>query len=224
MLLLGEFTFVDDPSGGKYERTNTTMKWWGWMWSGALLASGAMALASSRTWVRLAALVVLAAPLYALVVTTQYWWHVPKSSFGRLDGTYWFTKERTVAAAVNYLKDAPKGLVLENSLGDSFTNQTLYALFSNQASLLGWPHHVSLWHDAAPDIWILNSQIKQFYQGNAPDALGWLAQNKVQYVMWGHTERYSDKWQAIHESIAGRYDWVAFSNQPGDRVGVWVRR
>ncbi|MEN9865453.1 MAG: hypothetical protein RL748_1043, partial [Pseudomonadota bacterium] len=224
MLLLGEFTFVDDPSGGKFERTNTTMKWWGWMWSGGLLTAGALALASSRKWVRWASLAVLCAPLYALVFTAQYWQHVPKGSAGRMDGTYWFTKERAIGAAVNYLKDAPRGVVLENHLGDAFTNQTVFSLFSGQATLLGWPHHVSLWHAGAPDVWILNAQIKEFYKGSAPDALGWLAQNNVRYVVWGHSERYSDKWQQVHESIAGRYDWYAFSNQPGDRVGVWVRR
>ncbi len=224
MLLLGEFTFIDDPSGGKYERTNTTMKWWGWMWSGALLTSGAMALASSHVWVRRVTLLVLCAPLYALVVTSQFWWHVPKGSAGRFDGTYWFSKERPVAAAINYLKDAPKGIVLENSLGDSFTNQTLFALYSNQTALLGWPHHVSLWHDGSPDIWLLNAQIKEFYKAGLPDPLAWLAQNNVRYVVWGHTERHSDKWQQVNDSISGRYDWFAFSNQPGDRIGIWVRR
>ena len=50
MLLVSEFIYVQDPSGGKFTRTNTTMKWWGWMWSGALLSLGAMAVASHRAW------------------------------------------------------------------------------------------------------------------------------------------------------------------------------
>ncbi len=200
------------------------MKWWGWMWSGAALTAGAMALASTRLWVRCAALLVLCAPAYAMVDTLQYWRSVSKVAAGRFDGSYWFTKVPAVGAAVNFLKDAPKGIVLENSLGEAFNNQTLYSLYSGQATLLGWPNHVSLWHNGAQEVWILNSQIKDFYKGRALDPLGWLAQNNVRYVVWGHTERYSDTWAAVHQSIAGRYDWFAFSNQPGDRVGVWVRR
>ena len=224
MMFLGEFTWVDDPSVGRYERTNTTMKWWGWMWSGALLTSGAMVLSSSRILLRWSAMLVLCACSLYLIPTLRYWQHITPSTFGRLEGSTWFTKDAAVGATVSFLKDAPRGVVLENWLGDAYTNQTLFALYADQPSLMGWPSHVSLWHNAAPDVWIMRQEIIDFYKGSQPDPLGWLLQHNVRYVVWGHTERYAANWQQMHDTLAGRYDWQPFLNSTNDHVGVWVRR
>ncbi|MBI3776652.1 MAG: hypothetical protein HY273_14115, partial [Gammaproteobacteria bacterium] len=47
LLLLSEMVYVDDPTEGKYERANTTMKWWGWIWCGGILSLGALCLGSA---------------------------------------------------------------------------------------------------------------------------------------------------------------------------------
>ncbi len=225
MMALGEFVWVDDPSVGRFERTNTTMKWWGWMWSGALLSVGALALSASQKWVRVAAFVVLCGPLYYAVPTVQYLSHMPLSSLGRLDGAAWFVKDSPVAAAVAYLKEAPRGIVLENWQGDAYTNQTVYALNSGQVSLMGWPAHVALWHNGAPEVWAMRQQIIDFYKGTLPQALNWLRHNNVRYVVWGHNERHQENWQQVHEALAAGYEWHPFVVQePNDRVGIWVRR
>jgi hypothetical protein len=224
MMLVGELTWVDDPSADLYERTNTTMKWWGWMWSGALLSCGAMALSSSRILLRWSALLVLFACSFYLLPTLRFWQTTVPSTFGRLEGSAWFTKDVPIAAAVNYLKDAPRGIVLENWLGDAYTNQTLFALYSNQPSLMGWPAHLGVWHNNSPDTWLMRQQFIDFYKGTMPDALGWLLQHNVRYVVWGHTERYATNWQQMHDTLAGRYDWQPFVNSANDHVGVWVRR
>ena len=225
MMALGEFVWVDDPSAGRYERTNTTMKWWGWMWSGALLSSGALALASGRLWVRSLAFLVLCGPIAYAIPTAQYLSHLPLTSFGRLEGSAWFVRDRPVAAAVNWLKQAPRGIVLENWQGDAYNNQTLYALNSGQVSLMGWPSHVSLWHSGAPEVWAKRQEIIEFYKGILPEPLNWLLRNNVRYVVWGHTERNAGNWQQVHNGLAARYDWHPFVVQsPNDRVGIWVRR
>jgi hypothetical protein len=90
--------------------------------------------------------------------------------------------------------------------------------------VLGWPNHVSLWHNAAPDVWLLKQQMVDFYKGSLSDPLGFLLQNKVRYVVWGHNERIMPEWQKVHDSISGRYDWKPFLDTPQDRVGVWVLR
>jgi uncharacterized membrane protein len=224
MLLAGEFLWVDDPSGGRFERTNTTMKWWGWMWSGALLSAGALAMGSRARWVRLVAFVLVCGPAWYLVPTLEYMWHTPKDGFARLDGMNWFTRDRPIGAAVAFLRDAPAGIVLENHQGDAFDNQTVYALYGGKPSLQGWPNHVSLWHNGAPEVWLMKQQIIDFYKGTLPDPLGWLLQNKVQYVVWGHNERILPEWQKVNDAISGRYDWKPFLDTPNDRVGVWVLR
>ncbi|AMC36690.1 DUF2298 domain-containing protein [Janthinobacterium sp. B9-8] len=224
MLLLGEFIFVDDPSVGKFERTNTTMKWWGWMWSGALLAAGAMALGSGRRWVRNAAAAVLLLTCSYTINTTQYIWHTPKGDLGKLAGTHWFSNDAPVKDTIQYLSQAPKGIVLENWLGDAYTNQTLFSLYAQQPSLLGWPNHVSLWHGAPQEVWLLNQQIKDFYLDSLPSPLAWLKQNKVQYVVWGRPENTSPAWQTINAAIAAEYDWRPFLETSDTRMGLWIKR
>ena len=224
MLLLGEFIFVDDPSVGKYERTNTTMKWWGWMWSGGLLAAGAMALGSGRRWVRNMALIVLLLTCSYSINTLQYIWQTPKGDVGKLSGTHWFTSDPPVKDAVQFLSQAPKGIVLENWLNDAYSNQTLYALYSQQPSLLGWPNHVSLWHGAPQEVWLINQQIKDFYLGHHPAALPWLLQSKVRYIVWGRPESTSAAWQSIQQAIGSQYHWQPFLETPDTRVGVWIRK
>ena len=224
MLLLGEFVFVDYPDGGKYERTNTTMKWWGWTWRGGLLAAGAMALGSSRRWVRNSAVgVVLLTCSYA-IPTAQYIWHTPKGDLGILAGTHWFTEDAPVKDTVEFLSQAPRGIVLENWLGDAHSEQTLYALYSRQPSLLGWPSHVSQWHGEPQVVWQLNQQIKDFYLGVHPAALAWLLHNKVEYIVWGRPESTSAAWQTIQKAIGSEYDWQPFLETPEARLGVWARR
>jgi uncharacterized membrane protein len=224
MLLLGELIFVDDPSADKFQRTNTTMKWWGWMWSGGLLACGAIALGSARRWVRNSAALVLLLTCSYAIHTAQYIWHTPKGDLGKLAGAHWFTQDAPVKDIVQYLSHAPKGLVLENWLSDAYSNQTLYALFSQQKSLLGWPNHVSLWHGAPQDVWLLNQEIKNFYLAKQPAPLAWLLQQQVQYVVWGRPESTSPAWQSINQAISSQYDWKPFLETPEAKMGVWVRR
>ena len=226
MLLAGEVLWVDDPNAGRYERNNTTMKWWGWAWSGAILMAGALALASSRRWLRLAALAVLLGPCWQLVATLQFWYNLPPPQLGKLEGHTWLSQDKPVAALINYLKTAPPGRVLENWQGDAYTPQTAYALFGGQAALMGWPNHLNIWRNNAPDIWLLRQQVIDFYQGKNPDALGWLLQHQVRYVAWGHNERRLDEaqWQKLDQALKGGYDWHGFSDQPNNRVGLWVRR
>lgn len=226
MFLAGEVLWVDDPNTGRYERNNTTMKWWGWAWSGGLVAAGALALASSRRWLRLAALLILLGPCWQLVATVQYWFTLPTPRLSQLEGHNWLSQDKPVASLINYLKTAAPGLVLENWQGDAYTPQTAYALFGGQPALMGWPNHLNIWRNNSPDIWILRQQVIDFYQGKHPDALGWLLQHQVRYVAWGHNERRLDdaQWQQMDLALKGGYDWHSFSDQPNNRVGLWVRR
>ena len=36
LAVASEFVFVDDLYSGKYERFNTALKWWSWIYSGTL--------------------------------------------------------------------------------------------------------------------------------------------------------------------------------------------
>ncbi|KPC49383.1 DUF2298 domain-containing protein [Amantichitinum ursilacus] len=227
MLILSEFIYVQDPSGGKFTRTNTTMKWWGWMWSGALLALGGIALASARRWIRGVA---LAALLLITVCygydTAYYWWATPKGDMGRMNGASGFTADAPMRDMVNFLSVAPRGILLENVTGDAYTNQTLLALFSGQIEMQGWPNHVSLWHAAPADVWMQSDRTKLFYKGALPDALDWLSVNHVRYVAWTRVDSAAGlaAWQNINTAISSQYSWHPFFADTNSQVGLWIRR
>lgn len=226
MLIISEFIYVQDPSGGKFTRTNTTMKWWGWMWSGALLSLGAMALASQRAWVRRVAYAALALTCFYAWDTAYYWWATPKGDMGRMAGNSSFISDPPVHDMVAYLSAAPRGPLLENVTTDAYSNQTLLALFSGQMSMQGWPNHVSLWHGAPSDVWLQSDKTKAFYHGALSNPVDWLTLNHVRYIAWTRNDANVGMpiWQNINQSISSRYIWRPFYADTNTQVGLWIRR
>lgn len=226
LMLLSEFIYVDDVTGGRYERTNTTMKWWGWIHSGAIIAIGAPLLASSRRWV--GGVVIAASLLMSTYAYDQirYWTLTGKSEFAKLDAHTLYTRDNTVRDMYAYLKAAPDGIVLENIYGGSFTESGLYALFAGKPVLLGWPMHLLTWHAGVDHMWILKEQIETFYKGQLPDAQRWLIANKVRYIVFNGRDagNNAEGWKAIQAAIGGSYDWQDFYVAGDYRVGIWTRR
>lgn len=225
ILLISEFVYVDDPTGGKYERANTTMKWWGWVWCGGLVGLGALCLGSSARLVRWTTTVtLLLVSVYAYDVA-RYYVITGKGDLGHLSGHYWLTQDPTTRDLIHYLKDAPRGIVLENEYGNAYTNTTLYALFSGKPALLGWPLHLLAWRGDVPDVWALNTQIQSFYAGTLPDSLDWLLANKVRYIVWSAAEngKKPNPFDRLRQQIGNRYQWKEFYVANDYRVGVWVR-
>lgn len=226
LLLLSEIVYVDDPTGGKYERANTTMKWWGWIWCGGILSLGALCLGSTLRGVRWAAsAALLLVSVYAYDVG-RYFVVGGKGDLGQLSGHHWMTQEPTIKAQIEYLKGAPYGIVLENEYGNAYTNTSLYALFTGKPVLLGWPIHLMTWRGDVPDVWALNTQIQQFYAGDLRDSLEWLLLNKVQYIVWSATENSKEpkSFDKIQQQIGSRYAWKEFYMAGDYRVGLWVRQ
>jgi len=226
LLLISEFIYVDDPTTGAYERANTTMKWWGWIWSGAVVTLGVALLTSRRTWVRgLVVATCLVLNLYAFDVA-RYWIHSGKDDRGKLAAHGLYTRDVTVRDIFRYLEKAPYGIVLENSYGDAYTDSGIYAVFAAKPSLLGWPSHLLTWHGNVAQAWILQGQIRQFYAGTLPDAAALLSANQVDYIVWNYKdhEQQPAAWQLANASINQRYAWIEFQNNPDVHVGLWVRR
>jgi hypothetical protein len=225
LLLVSEFIYVDDPTGGKYERSNTTMKWWGWIWCGGLVGLGTLCLGSSARLVRWTATVTLLLVSVYVYDVGRYYVVTGKGGMGHLSGHNWLTQDAITRDVFNYLKAAPRGIVLENEYGYAFTNTTVYALYANKPALLGWPLHLVTWHGEVPDVWALNTQIQSFYAGTLPDSLDWLLGNKVRYVVWTGTESEKNPkaFELIRQQIDSRYQWKEFYVAGDFRVGLWVR-
>jgi hypothetical protein len=228
MLLISELFFVDDPSGDQYERGNTTMKWWGWIWTGALVSLGSVCLGSAARYARWGAVITLGLVSVLAFDVARYFILVDKSDAGHVEGHYWYTKDLGNRDLFRYLKTAPDGIVLENHYGNAYVNTGIHAMFAGKVALLGWADHIVTWHGAShgeiEDVRILQEQIKSFYKGQLPDSLDWLHANNVQYVVWGPVESSKDPqaYATINQQISTRYTWKGFAEGDDTRIGVWV--
>ncbi|MBE9610393.1 DUF2298 domain-containing protein [Chitinilyticum piscinae] len=226
LLLISELIYVDDPTGGRFERTNTTMKWWGWIWSGAAVALSVTLLMSARRWVQAVAVAaLLLINLYAWDVA-RYVIYTNKDAAGKMEAHSVYTRDATVRDMFRYLEKAPYGIVLENWYGDAYTDSGIYAVFAVKPSLLGWPSHLMTWHGSVGQAWALKEQIRQFYAGTLADSADWLIANKVEYIVWNYRDHTATPgaWALVNQAIGGKYAWIEFQQNPENKVGLWVRR
>jgi uncharacterized membrane protein len=226
LLLVSEFIFVDDPTGGQFERTNTVMKWWGWIWSGGMVTLATLLLANRARWIQ--GLVVLALLLINLYVVdvARYWLYTfDKAGAGKLAGHNVYTREPVARDMFNFLEKAPSGIVLENNYGGAFTDSGIYSAFAVKPTLLGWPMHLLTWHNNIDQVWALKDQIIEFYKGQLPDAMPWLVANNVDYIVWNARDaEQTNAWSLIKNSIDPAYAWHEFQSDPNRHIGLWVRR
>jgi uncharacterized membrane protein len=226
LLLISEFIYIDDPSGGKYERTNTVMKWWGWIWAGGLVSLGTLCLASKAGFIRWSAVLTLVLVSFSTYDLARYYIFTGKNDRGHLSGHYWYTRDRNNRDLFNYLQAAPSGILLENQYDNAYTNTGIHALFTGKTALLGWTAHLMTWHGDVPDVWALMGQIKSFYAGALPTSLDWLLANNVRYVIWSPADngKHPQAFNTISRQIGSRYVWRGFYEAGDSHVGVWVWR
>lgn len=223
MLFVSEMIYIDDPTEGKYLRTNSVMKWWGWIYVGGIISLGAVCLGSSKKWIRWATVIILLlVNVYAYDVA-RHWMYSTKADIGKLAGHEWYTRDSSHRDMFNYLKTQPFGVLLENVPDNAYMNSSIYALFNNKAILLGWPSHLRTWHGDVPQVWNLTDEIRQFYQGKLANSADWLQANKVNYVI---LERHQDagKFKRINQQIKHDYTWQQFSPQHQSVKGIWTRK
>lgn len=227
VLLLAEFIYIDDPTGGHFDRSNTTMKWWGWVWTGLPLTLGTFLLASPQRWRRRVTIVVLLLVNVYAIDMGRYLLLADKGSAGHLAGDQTYVRDSVMRDMFRYLKQAPDGIVLENIYRDAFTDSGVYALFAVKPVLLGWPSHLVTWTGGNSRIWLLKAQIQSFYAGQMSNPLNWLAGQNVRYIIWtgeDDLEQPAESWGAINKAISDQYQWVDFLGIDNTRhTGLWVR-
>lgn len=222
LLLLSELIYIDDPTGGKYQRTNTTMKWWGWVHVGVLVTLGSLCLGSSSKTIRWSTVVVLLLVNVQIIELGRYWIYSGKHYVGRLEGHYWYTRDPAKRQAFEFLASAPNGIVLENIRADAYSNTSIYGLFNHKPVLLGWPSHLNTWHGQVPRVWQLRDEIQAFYRGENDQALQWLLGHNVRYVVFTRGEGMRH-FEAINQQIGSHFLWQEFSYSQANKTGIWVR-
>ncbi|MFM8554651.1 MAG: DUF2298 domain-containing protein [Betaproteobacteria bacterium] len=224
MLVLSEFIFVDDPTGGQYQRTNTTMKWWGYLNTLNLAGLGVLLLSSSSKITRsIVVLTCLTLNVYTYDLF-RYWWATPKTEFGQLRGDGVYTRDPPTRELLRYLEAAPDGIVMESLPCGAFCDAGVHALFAGKPLLLGWPMHVQTWRVTVGGMWIRKDDIDRFYSGKLAQPAEWLGANDVRYVVWTRGDaRHAAAWQTINAALGNQYAWREFGRDNGNPIGLWVR-
>jgi uncharacterized membrane protein len=223
LLAISEFVFVDDLYSGKFERFNTALKWWAWIYSGALLTVGAINLRSASRvcrWGTAAVLVLISVyglDLFANLVG------LPKYHLGQLDGAAWIRDQPAERAMLDFLKAQPQSIVLQRLADRAYIPAPALIIFSGQTALLGWANHEDTWRGYRSDIDHRLDAIRRFYSGDMPDAERWLEENHVKYVLWlnDDNEAPAGTFEKIDEQIRSRYFWNDYSIQSDTRTGLW---
>ena len=224
ILLFSELVYVDDPMADPYERTNTTMKWWGYLNTLTIAGLGVLLLSSSSKFIRASVILTLIALNLYVYDLFRYWATTPKTEFGQLEGDGVYMRDTASRGLILYLREAPQGIVLERLACGSFCDSGIHALFSGKPLLLGWPMHITTWRTNVSSMWILKKEIDSFYRGEHEDPIDWLETNNVQYIVWGRGDAPNlSAWQAINASVSSRYGWRELGNVDGNPVGLWIR-
>lgn len=223
VLLFSERFYFDDGSTDAYLRFNTTIKWWSWTLPLVLVGLAAPVFAYGGRIARAVVILVAVALLSNLVNVGRYFWFVESPNFGRLAGEGWLRADRPQGEMLTWLRNAPRGLVLEGMNGGAYNNTSAFSLFAEKPMVLGWPAHEALWRRGQPGIWPLHDQIQQFYAGTLPDALGFLRQHNVQYVLWTRWDeaRHPGGSRRLDAQITAQYRFRAFEMLGQAQIGVW---
>jgi uncharacterized membrane protein len=223
LMAASELVFVDDLYGGKFERFNTALKWWAWIYSGAILTVGAINLRSASRicrWGTAAVLALISA--YGLELCANLV-NLPKAHWGQLDGAAWIRDDPTQRAILDFLKAQPPSIVLQRMADRAYVAAPALVIFSGQTALLGWVNHEDTWRGYRVDIDQRWNEINRFYSGDLPDAERWLEQNRVKYILWLSDENDgpAGTFEKIDRQIHDRYLWTEYTAQSGQRVGLW---
>jgi uncharacterized membrane protein len=120
------------------------------------------------------------------------------------------------------LKDAPKGIVLENIYDNSFCNTSIVSIFNDKPVLLGWPSHLNTWHGNVPRVWILKDEIVKFYRGEMDNPQNWLDSHDVQYIVFGG-EDHDAHFNKINNQIKSSYEWHEYNHSRQRHTGLWIK-
>ncbi|WP_119394278.1 DUF2298 domain-containing protein [Salinibius halmophilus] len=227
LIAITEGIYVDDPTGGKHVRTNSTMKWWGYLWVAAILMLGALGLASKKKWMQgVTTVVLLALMTYAptmLIVALNG----QKPSMGHLHGHQWLDRDATNRDKIAFMQNLPKGVVLESADKNAYSMSGVMSLFSNQPLAYGWYNHYLTWYGGGTHLGIKFEDTKKFYRGEMEAPLNWLRSRGIEYISWmpRDTNRVQPSpWAKVYDQIKDEFYWQPFYEQGQNRVGVFVRK
>jgi hypothetical protein len=217
------FNFYDGGYSGEFARFNGTLKWWGWIFTGGVFAISAFLLASDRRAVRMVAVITLALISVFAIDTGRLF--AFRGFTGKIDGSRFYAQDLSNARMMEYLANAPRGIVLEKVYEDRPVDTGIYGSFAVKPSLVGVPWILNVWKRDLTELPGLIAGIKDFYAGNHAEPARFLTDHNVRYVVWSIREsRDVDTWNKIADQIGADFHWLEFSRSPDAHIGLWIRR
>lgn len=225
-LFCTEFLYNDDMYGGAWNRFNTTMKWWPWVYAGVILTLGALNLGARSRFCRYGTCCFLLPTCIYGVDLGRHFLTSEKPALGQMDGRHWLDRDPVVKQLIDALSSLPDGVTVQSGLKSRNTESPAVSLFSRKQSLLGWPWLELAWRGADIEIDARNREIQFLYANELPDPVGWLLTNQVRYVLWlplNNAEN-GKQLRPLSEKIKSRYLWRQFWAGDGDAaIGFWER-
>jgi hypothetical protein len=221
-----EFFYNHDINSGTWERYNSTLKWWGWVYTAGILGLGALNLGARSRFCRYGSLLVVLLPCAQAYDYCRYICALDKPDMGHMDGTYWLTKDTTIRDMVTALKARPDGICLDSRLTFDNTDASVINIFGNKQCYMGWPVQEGIWRAFRMEIRYRVQEIDDFYAGKMEDPLGWLLRNNVRYVMWLQRDNDHDneRFVPLWNKIKSRYVWRHYAGTDTNwAVGFWER-
>ena len=226
LLAATEIFYNHDVNSGTWERFNSTLKWWGWIYAAGVLSLGALNLGSRSRLCRFGSLLVMLLPCAQIYDYGREFIETPKDDLGVVDGTNWITRDYTLRDMVSALKVRPDGICLDSGITFRNTDATVIPIFGNKQCYVGWPVQEGIWREFRSEIHERVDQVDAFYNGTMKDPLGWLLANNVRYVLWLQKDNDHDnaRFVPLWNKIRSRYAWQHFCGTDTDwAVGFWER-
>jgi uncharacterized membrane protein len=226
LLLFTEFFYVDDEYSGHFDRFNTTLKWWPWVMAGTLMTLAPFVLEQARRrWVRVTGFVFCLYPCFYAYDLWKPMWTGPKDAVGKIEGTYYLTRDEFPRLMLGRLKVEKPGVVVERpDEKGAFVDSSVIPLFAGQQMWLGWWGHELLWRENREDVRRRHDKLMLFYSGGVPDAGKWLLAQGVDYVLWYRPGDTPELWEKINKALEPEYVWtdiLTYQNEDGRKVGLW---
>jgi len=225
LIVFSEFVYVDDVYSGMYNRFNTSLKWWPLIASGVLLTLGPIVLdRTARRWIRVFGLILCLYPCSFAWDLAANWIQGPKEARGKIDGTYFLTKEMFPRLVLGSLKEEPAGVVIERPNKDAFTNSACLPLFAGHRMWLGWLGHEQLWRGYREDLPQRQAAVFKFYEGGFAGSADWLEAQGIDYILWYQEADTTELWKKIDEQVKSKFVWVELFThdyENGRKAGYW---